>query len=392
MLASPPSERPLRILLVDDDAVDRLVCRRALARFQPAPEFLEADTAEEALRRSVSQPLDCVLLDFRLPDMDGLELLERLNDRAVDQRVPVVMLTGADDVTVAVEAMRRGASDYLVKDVGGQYQALISTVVLRAIRQRDLQMARWRAEQELAQQRLDLSDLTRRLMTQEKTLVRRLAQALHDQLGQTLTAIRLGFDAVASSVRDQASAPVRRQFERVDTLVDQAVREVRRVLVELRPPLLEEYGLVAALDNELRSRSVGHEDVDLRVDLRLDSPTGNGEIRWPPDVEYAAFMIAREAIANALRHAKPASITVLLEGDEDRMQMRVIDDGSGMADDSTSRPGHLGMVGMRERALAIGAQCAVHSVPGGGTTVTLSWSRNPVTIGSRAQAAGEEAR
>lgn len=360
----------MRILLVDDDEIDRRICRRALARVRPQPEFVDAETAEEALQRIETQHIDCVLLDYRLPDMDGLDLLERLADRAIDERMPVVMLTGADDVMVAVEAMRRGASDYLVKDVDGKYQALIPTIVQRAIRQRDLQLARWRTEQELAQQRLDLSDLTQRLMVQEKTMVRRLAQTLHDQLGQTLTAIRLGFDAVATGLRDRITPGTDLQIRRVDALIDQAVHEVRQVLVELRPPLLEEQGLVAAVDNELRSHSLPHDDVV----LRLEPQAGIAGLRWPAEVEYAAFMIAREAIANALRHSQAASIRVRLDGGHEWMKLEVVDDGTGIAPNrAASRPGHLGMVGMRERAIAIGAECAVHTTPGSGTSVCLRW-------------------
>lgn len=361
----------MRILLIDDDEVDRRICRRALARFDPPPQFVDAETATQALASLGADRIDCVLLDFSLPDMDGLELLERLNERPVDQRVPVVMLTGADDVTVAVEAMRRGASDYLVKDTDGRFQALIPTVVRRAIGQRDEQLARWRAEQELAQHRLDLSDLTQRLMVQEKALVRRLALALHDQLGQTLTAIRLGFDAVTAAQRDRMAPGVDRQIRRVDALIDQAVREVRQVLIDLRPPLLEEHGLVAALDNELRSRSAPSSDIE----LRLEPPACGADLRWPPEVEYAAFMIAREAIANALRHSRAASIRVLVGGDATSMNLEVADDGTGMASGRpASRPGHLGMVGMRERAVAIGARYAVHSTPGGGTRVCVQWA------------------
>lgn len=360
----------IRILLVDDDEVDRRICRRALARFDPPPRFVEVETAEQALSCLRQQEFDCVLLDYRLPDMDGLDLLRRIAERPPEERVPVVMLTGADDVSIAVEAMRSGAIDYLVKDVEGRFQALIPTVVERSMRKRELNLARWRAEQALAQHRLELSDLTRRLMVQEKTMVRRLAQALHDQLGQTLTALRLGFDALTVVRREPTTLELERRTRLVDTLIDQAVHEVRQVLVELRPPLLEEHGLAAALDNELRTRALVHDEVDLRLEPQADA----GERRWPADVEYAAFMIAREAIANALRHSQAGSIRVALRGDAASMALEIADDGNGMTPDRpAASPGHLGMVGMRERALAIGGRYSVESSPGVGTRVRLEW-------------------
>ncbi len=359
--------RALRILIVDDDEVDRRICRRALRSLEPSPAFTEAATAEEAERQLRAHDFDCALLDYRLPDSDGLELLVRLNRCNVERRVPVVMLTGADDVSVAVEAMRSGASHYVVKDVEGRYQALMPTVVQRALSDRELQLARWRDEQALARYRKDLSDLAQRLMDTEKATTRHLAQMLHDRLGQTLAAIRLGFDAVTTMCAATAPPQAQRQAERVSALIDDAVREVRHGLVTLRPALLDERGLAAALENELRSHPLANDAVELQLDSR-----GVSQTRWPVDVEYAAFMIAREAIANALQHARPQQVHVALEGDPRTLRLRVRDDGSGIAFDA--RPGHLGIVGMRERALAIDARFTLESQPGEGTTVRLEWS------------------
>lgn len=362
-------QRALRILIVDDDVVDRLICRRALARLEPTPVFVEAETAAQALDELDRQDVSCALLDFRLPDMDGLELLVRLSERSVERRVPVVMLTGADDVPVAVEAMRRGASNYVVKDFDGRYQELMPTIVQHALRDRELQLARWRDEQALARYRGDLSDLAQRLMDTEKTTTRGLAQMLHDRLGQTLAAIRLGFDAVSANCAVTSSAPARQQAARVGALIDQAVREVRQVLVTLRPPLLDDRGLIDALDNELRTQPLARDDVE----LRFEPASGIARTRWPADVEYAAFMVAREAIANALRHSNATRVRVCVDGDECSLRLQIADDGDGIVS-SFSRPGHLGIVSMRERALAIGAQFALETTPGKGTAVRLDWS------------------
>jgi len=362
-------KRALRILLVDDDVVDRRICRRALGKLDPPPVFVEAENAAQALGELQRDTFDCMLLDFRLPDMDGLELLVQLNERSIEQRVPVIMLTGADDVSVAVEAMRQGAGNYVVKDVDGRYQELMPTIVQHALRDRELQLARWRDEQALAHYRDNLSDLAQRLMDTEKTTTRQLAQVLHDQLGQTLAAIRLGFDAVCANCASLSSEPARRHTTRVSALIDEAVREVRQVLVALRPPLLDGRGLLDALDNELRMQPLARDDVE----LQFEAAPGIEGMRWPRDVEYAAFMIAREAIGNALQHANATRVRVSIDGDERSLRLRVTDDGSGIPAD-LSRPGHLGIVGMRERALAIGARFALETTAGRGTAVLLDWS------------------
>ena len=236
---------------------------------------------------------------------------------------------------------------------------------------------RKRAEQALVESQRDLSELAQRLMAQEKLTTQRLAQALHDQLGQTLAGARMQLETLQAGAAAALPLKLHGHSQRALSLIDRAVHEVRAVLVDLRPPLLDEEGLVAALDNELsmRMRDVG--DAGRNGDgggvaLRLQAAPLVRKQRWPADVEYAAFMIAREAVGNALRHARANRIGCQLEGDARCMRLRIVDDGAGMPAVRV-RPGHLGVVGMRERSLAIGASFSVQPEPGGGTAVELLW-------------------
>ncbi|MEH0166792.1 MASE3 domain-containing protein [Paucibacter sp. JuS9] len=236
----------------------------------------------------------------------------------------------------------------------------VLTAILRDVTERV------RTERSLLRYQTELTELTHQLIAQEKASNTRLAQILHDQLGQTLTAMRIDFVSEAQ-LATQVEAD---RHARVDQLINQAIREIRQVLVELRPTLLAEQGLVDALDNELRSRrqQAGH------VRLRLESAPALAGRRWSSDVEYAVFMVAREAVANALLHAGGSEVCVRLEGGARWLRLEVADDGVGLRGDaSATRPGHLGLVGMRERSIAIGGQFEVGSVPGGGTVITLHW-------------------
>ncbi len=106
---------PLRVLVVDDDAVDRMSVRRHLARTGVEVDATEAEGVLEAIARLTDEPYDCVLLDFNLPDGDGLTFL--LGLRTAGIRVPVVMLTGQSDPEVAADLVIAGASDYLPKSL-----------------------------------------------------------------------------------------------------------------------------------------------------------------------------------------------------------------------------------------------------------------------------------
>jgi diguanylate cyclase (GGDEF)-like protein/PAS domain S-box-containing protein len=140
----------VRVLLVEDDAVDRLACRRALAA-QPGYVFEveEADTARAGLQRAHAEAPDLILLDYHLPDMDGLEFLAELAADSGEMPVPVMLLTGAQDISIAVDAMRRGARDYLVKDGQGDYLKLLPTVIQRVLRESQAHADKRAAEERL---------------------------------------------------------------------------------------------------------------------------------------------------------------------------------------------------------------------------------------------------
>jgi PAS domain S-box-containing protein len=225
------------------------------------------------------------------------------------------------------------------------------------------------AEDALLRTQSELSSLTQRLMEQERETTTRLAQSLHDRLGQTLGSARLHLDLALGQPAARGD-----RLERVSMLLDDAIVEVRRVLVELRPPLLQEQGLAAALDNEIRRGAVS----DLDVAVRLDASAFVATARWPEPVEHAAFMIAREGLANALQHACATTVQLTLSGDGHRLDLRVDDNGHGIADSERhGRPGHLGLVGMRERAASIGAVLTVEQRASGGTRVRLRWPCDP---------------
>ncbi len=142
----------IRILVVEDDMVDRMACRRALAQNQNYEFVLtEADTGREGLQLAHELKPDCVLLDYHLPDLDGLEFLGELRNDTGEIPVPVMMLTGADNASVAVEALKRGAQDYLVKDTNRQYLELLPAVIQRVMRERQTLIEKKQAESNLVQ-------------------------------------------------------------------------------------------------------------------------------------------------------------------------------------------------------------------------------------------------
>jgi len=243
----------------------------------------------------------------------------------------------------------------------GENQVLIS--ILRDVSERIA------ADVERHAARTRLSHLTHRLMSQEKDLVKRIARVLHDQLGQTIATLRVVHDASAALGNGKTSRESQRLDLQMRSLIDQAIRQVRVVLVELQPPLLEGSGLVAALDNEMRIRAMRNKAMDLVLNVPHELATQ----RWESTCEYAVFMIAREALENAMRHSGASRLVVSVSGDAMSLKLEVQDNGRGIRPGEVIKLGHLGMAGMMERAKSIGATLETGPSAGGGTCVRLCW-------------------
>ncbi len=348
----------------------------------------DARRAAETYQRKVFHQLaDGVVLinvAYRILDANprALEMLgyqrEELLQLGVRDVLPASELSPTADALEVVVGRQPDLAEWeILRQDGSSFTAEVSArplgegryvLVVRDITQRRA------AEKALLSSQLELSELTRRLLTQEQQTTRRVAQALHDHLGQTLAAARLNLDACITTHAAAMPPELKTQSQRIAALLDQAVQQVRQVLIDLRPPLLEEQGLAAALDNEIGSRAPAAG----QTDVLLEIGDGGFDKRWPADVTYAAFMVAREAVANARQHAGASLIRVELEGSETSLRLNVIDNGRGVPEQLVNgRPGHLGMVGMRERAIAIGARFQVEPALLGGTSIGLHWQAPP---------------
>ncbi len=218
------------------------------------------------------------------------------------------------------------------------------------------------SESALRQAAQDLHGLTRRLVQAEEAERRRLARELHDRVGQSLSALNINLDII--SRESHALTPALRQ--RLDDslgLVDNTLQSIENVMAELRPPLLDEYGLGAALGwhAEEFSRRTG-----VKVAVADRDPAGSKNAR--PEAAVALFRIAQEALNNVLKHAKATNVRLEVSATDEELILDVQDDGQGF-DPATARRGRWGMTTMRERAEAAGGQLHIASSPGEGTRI-----------------------
>jgi PAS domain S-box-containing protein len=215
--------------------------------------------------------------------------------------------------------------------------------------------------QRVERERIDL--LTRLILAQEDER-RRIARELHDQLGQQLTALRLTLEMLkAQSI---GRAELRIQIETLEALALQLDQDVAFRVWELRPTVLEELSLPAALTNYVRNWSK-----HFGIPAQLHTGPSTDE-RLPSDVETTIYRLAQEALNNVAKHAQAEHVDVVLERTAACLSLIVEDNGVGfdLSDAEMPRKG-LGLIGMRERAALVGADLQIESTPGQGTTIMV---------------------
>jgi signal transduction histidine kinase len=258
-------------------------------------------------------------------------------------------------------------ADGTVVDVNDRFLEVL-TDLRHAEAQRDQLVEserRARAEAESAVEQLrqgneGLAALSRRLVERQEAERRALARELHDEVGQILAALKLHLEG--------AKVPVPTE---VQSLLEELSSRVRNLSMDLRPPMLDELGLLPTL---LWHFGRYHAETGVRVEFEPVGRVG----RFDSRVETAAFRIVQEALTNVARHARVPEATVGLEAHPERIVLLVQDRGVGFRLETAWTGGSGGLAGMRERARLLGGRLHIESAPGSGTRLTAELPRTPV--------------
>lgn len=207
--------------------------------------------------------------------------------------------------------------------------------------------------------------LSRRLVEAEEAERRRIAGELHDRVGQNLSALNINLDIVLGALGEEAPMDVRVRLRDSLALVDGTLQSIENVMADLRPPLLEEYGLGAALGwyaEEFCKRT------GIDIDFQDEAREKNRGLR--SDAAVALFRIAQEALNNVAKHANARRVRITVSASGEEMAVEVGDDGAGFDPlAAEARASRWGMTTMRERAEAVGGRVEITSAPGSGTVL-----------------------
>ena len=316
------------------------------------------------------------MLDFHVPEVFATEFpAETLVGRRLQDVIPEDLAARFAEAVRQVRETGRLATYTYMFEVGGRIrhrEVRVASVgpdeVISMLRDvtdlRENEAALERSQAELRALAAHLQDVRE----EERT---RLSREVHDVLGQQLTAIRLGIGWFGRHYSDDQVAQARLAETR--ETIDETIRHVRQIAADLRPGVLDDFGLASAVQWQA-TRFEERTGTACPVDV-------HGRTEPPRGVATAAFRVLQESLTNVARHAEASRVAVTLVLGADSVRLVVSDDGRGF-DASRAKRRSLGLVGMRERAGALGGRLDVRGVPGQGTVVECTL---PFTVVPRPQ-------
>ncbi|NOT53898.1 MAG: response regulator [Deltaproteobacteria bacterium] len=435
------------ILIADDDANLRMLARLTLN--DPEYQIIEAEDGREALELTRSRHPDLLILDWMMPDMNGIEVTHALQSDPRTSHIPIIMLTAKARLEDQQRGRAAGVQSYLVKPFSPlalreQIKHLWTTpsqdptdaaitqsragdtplpfppapdhaqtmlfahdlvLVIDAERQKAaalaetnlalqaeieerkrientlrqtqaelehrvaertaaLSLANGQLTQEIAARRQaeeGLHTLSRQVLDAQESERRRLARELHDEIGQALTAIKFNLHAA-----QRQPETFKTRFEDSLGIVDYTLQQVRNLSFDLRPAMLDELGLVAAVNWYMGRQS---ERGGFTAHLTVDPPSPT----LGPTIATTCFRVVQEAVTNVIRHAHAKDVWIDLQQTATTVALTLRDNGKGFdvpaAQERAALGASMGLPGMHERIRLAGGQIQITSAPGQGTTI-----------------------
>jgi two-component system, NarL family, sensor histidine kinase UhpB len=237
------------------------------------------------------------------------------------------------------------------------------TVILRDL------TARVKAQAELERARAELRELSIASQTAREEEKSRISRELHDELGQNLTALKMDLSWLQSHHTNETSQRAER-LHAMQKVLDSTVVATRRIASDLRPLMLDDLGLVAAL--EWLSQ-----DFTRRTTVHCNLSLADGVAEVDSRVQSAIYRAVQECLTNISRHAQASQVDIDLQVHLPTVKLEVRDNGIGMQDQARTKSGSFGLIGMRERVYILGGQVTIYSKLGEGTRVTIELPCTP---------------
>lgn len=352
-------DRKLRILLIEDSENDADLILLELAESGLEVMARRVETLDAVRAALAHEMWDLVISDFNLPRFSAASALAVLQELDID--IPFIVVSGFIGEEAAVALLKAGAHDFVTKD----HLARLAPAIERELKEAANRREHRTAARELLESRRQLQELSAHLQSVREEERAHIARELHDGLGQMLTALKIDATRLHGRVAALDKA-VAQKLDGMAVLIDETIEAVRRISSDLRPVMLDDLGLKAALEWLVEEFAKRHEDIRCELELGIDGQDVTDELAT------AAFRIVQECLNNAVKHAEASAIRISVGMRDGLIAIAVSDNGRGLPAQPSTGKGGYGLISMRERAQALGGTFSLASIPGGGVAVAAA--------------------
>ena len=351
----------VRALLVEDDEDDYVIMQDIVSEIKYMQiELTWADNYGSALEAAKSGSYDIFIIDYFLRGFTGLDLLCEFRNNGVEK--PVIVLTGQGDHKVDLQAMAAGASDYIEKDE--LTPSLLEKVIRYAIAHSETLEALKESERQLRV-------LSAKIIDAQESEKKRIAKDLHDSIGSNLAAIKFEVQKQQMSLSPDATSLSTPCFNNLNDLLNETIEETRRICMSLRPAVLDDLGIIIAIQWFCRKFGQIYSHIRIQNDLKVDDK----EI--PELIKIVIYRVIQEALNNTAKHSNATFVHIIFEKLQDNIFLTITDNGCGF--DVTAKPTHrvdaggIGLLSMKERVRGSGGSLRISSDGNSGTEIRAVW-------------------
>lgn len=353
------------LLIIDDDAITRETLAGLLS--ESGYEIKSAASGPVGIEMTSRLNPDVVLLDVMMPVMDGFEVCRLLRKDPKLAEVPIIMITALDDQESRLMGLEAGADDFLSKPFNSVELEIRLKGLRQVARYRHLREEREKlqtAHQLLQIQNEELRMLSGKVISVQETERRHLAMELHDEIGQQLTALKI----LLINLVNYQGAEYQAERKKAINITEQLLNQVRELTLNLRPTMLDDLGLIAALYWFFNRFT---QQTKIKVVHNID-PLDNR--RFSDVIETTIFRVVQEALTNIARHAKIDEVMVTLGIEPRLLRLSIVDSGKGFNINQITPGNSTGISSMRERVALAGGKFNIQSTPGEGTIIEAEFS------------------
>lgn len=352
------------ILIVDDNSTNLLYLEIILRNIQA--KLIKALSGAEALSLVEGSEVALAILDVQMPEMNGYELAVLLNENRTDNKVPIIFLTANfPENSRVLEGYKAGAVDYIVKPLNEVILISKIKIFLEMYWQKqriidDTERLRI-SDEETKAAKLEVEALNQYQIKSLEDERAQISLQVHDELGQAMTALKMDLNWVKSNLHEPELAA--KKLDKMILMTNQVIHRVQRISAELHPGVLDDLGLIAAIEwycEEFTERT------GIPCLLFLGDTEPNSK-----SLNLALFRIIQEALTNVIRHAKASKVSIQLSI-QPEVSLIISDDGVGIASDKLESSKSFGLIGMRQRITQCGGTIEFSGSPDNGTSVIVN--------------------